>query len=138
MFLNNINEKIVERSKVRSTLPDVNRQSSWCYLLVEDLSVDQVAQEVRLLLTDEFLMFDSLLATARPRPSQSDSCGGGDLPGVLRLGTADHAHADREHTHIRTHTASQFHCSTDHLNVYIHPVCNFFIVLSLFLLSLFL
>lgn len=67
MFLNNINEKIVERSKVRSTLPGVNRQSSWCYLLVEDLSVDQVAQEVRLLLTDEFLMFDSLFSPQHGR-----------------------------------------------------------------------
>lgn len=31
---------------------------------------------------------------ARPRPSQSHSRGGGDLPGVLRLGTAGHAHVN--------------------------------------------
>lgn len=36
------------------------------------------------------------VSSAGPRPSQSHSRRGGDLPGVLRLGAAHHAHADRE------------------------------------------
>lgn len=45
----------------------MTRQSSWCYLLVEDLSVDQGVQEVRLFPTDEFLMFDSLFSPQHGR-----------------------------------------------------------------------
>lgn len=47
--------------------------------------VEQQEQEV---------MIAHFVFAARPRPSQSHSCGGGDLPGILRLGAADHAHVD--------------------------------------------
>ena len=117
MFLNQINEKIVVRSKVRSNTPWCNqavimvlsacrRPECWSGCTGSEVTSHRWILNVWL----------SLLVAARP--SQSDSCGGGDLPGVLRLGAADHAHADREYTHIKTHTASRFPCSTDHLNVY--------------------
>ncbi len=111
-FLNHQNEKKRWRAS------HVSVPSSYLSkVLMEDIraelwktSSDHCAQEVRLIPLRWILnVCASLLTAARPRPSQSDSRGGGHLPGVLRLGAADHAHADRKWTHT-THKHRSTHC----------------------------
>lgn len=64
---------------------------------LKNLKIHYRRKEVRVEPPRHQYLVSSLVA-ARARSGQGHARRGGDLPGVLRLGSADHTHADRKYT----------------------------------------